>query len=156
MTYFIPIFPFMWSRFSFTQVLSSGDTTIQTQEVIFTTFLSGWNFISPTKLMIFITAQREKIFNPREWIWNEFCWTVHFFFTFPELLMHLWMQKKTATHAINKVVASGTRISPASQHIMKWKRFVCIMAIHANKQNYLSGHDKKYPYYSINLFLLFH
>ena len=23
------------------------------------------------------------------------------------------------------------------------KKFVCIMAIHANKQNYLSGHDKK-------------
>lgn len=66
-----------------------------------------------------------------------------FSFTFPELLMHLWMQKKTATHAINKVVASGTRISPASQHIMKWKKFVCIMAIHANKQNHLSGQDKK-------------
>ena len=27
-------------------------------------------------------------------------------------------------------------------HEMK-KKFVCIMAIHANKQNYLSGHDKK-------------
>ena len=44
----------------------------------------------------------------------DFFLTVFSWFTFPELLMPLWMQKKTAIHAINNEVAKGKRISPGS------------------------------------------